>query len=229
MTPQRRDREGAVDSAKEQILSRIEKAIADTGPRMPEDRAREYDSLPRLYRHTGSLDQAARLALFEDRLHDYNAVVYRCAESRIAETIAQALQARTKSGLVIAASLPPAWLPEGFTFQHDESLGYDDLDRCEGVLTGCAAAVAFTGTIILKHGPAEARRALTLIPDYHLCVVRADQVVETLPEGLARLNEFRELPLTTISGPSATSDIEMTRVKGVHGPRTLDVVLVAGQ
>lgn len=226
MTLQNRDRKGAVSSARQEILQRIGRAIADAGPRMPEDRAREYESLPRLYRHEGFLDQVTRLALFEDRLHDYNAVVYRCAESRIAETVAQAIQARAKSGLVIPCSLPPAWLPEGFTFQHDDGLSYDDLDRCDGVLTACAAAIAFTGTIILKHGPGEPRRALTLIPDYHLCVVRAEQVVETLPEGVARLNEFRELPLTTISGPSATSDIEMTRVKGVHGPRTLDVVLV---
>lgn len=215
-------------SAKDEILTRIGRAIVDTGPRMPEDRAREYDALTRMYRTSGMLQESARLDLFEDRLHDYNAVVYRCVSAEIAATIAKALTAREKQGLVIPADLPAAWLPGGFRFVRDEGLSYDELDRAQGVLTGCAVAVAFSGTIILKHGSGEARRALTLVPDYHLCVVRADQVVETLPEGIRRVNQFRTSPLTTISGPSATSDIEMTRVKGVHGPRTLDVVLVNG-
>jgi L-lactate dehydrogenase complex protein LldG len=215
-----------MSSAKEQMLARIAHALADAAPRMAEDRAREYEALPRLYRRSGSMDAAARLSLFEDRLHDYNAVVYRCADADIAATVAKALQARGKRGLVIPPqSVPGPWLPDGFTFVRDENLTYDELDRCEGVLTGCAAAIAFTGTILLKHGPGEARRALTLIPDYHLCVVRAEQVVETVPEGIGRVNAFRTAPITTISGPSATSDIEMTRVKGVHGPRTLDVIL----
>ena len=217
-----------MNSAKHEILARIERALAAGGPRMPEDRARDYETLPRPYRQAGTLDQAARLSLFEDRLHDYNAVVYRCAEPQIAATIAQALTTRGKRGLVIPHGLSQAWLPAGFSFVPDENLSYDELDRSEGALTGCAAAIAFTGTILLAHGAAEGRRALTLIPDYHLCVVRAGQVVETVPEGIRRLNEFRNSPLTTISGPSATSDIEMTRVKGVHGPRTLDVVLVDG-
>jgi len=217
-----------MSSAKEKILARIGRAVADRGPRMPEDRAREYEALPRLYRQIGETELPARLALLEDRLHDYNAVVYRCTEPRIAETIAQALTSRGKPGLVIPTGLPANWLPAGFEFIRDEGFSYHGLDRCEGVLTGCAAAIAFTGTIILRHGPGEPRRALTLIPDYHLCVVRAEQVVQTVPEGLRRVNEFRTSPLTTISGPSATSDIEMTRVKGVHGPRTLDVVLVEG-
>jgi L-lactate dehydrogenase complex protein LldG len=214
--------------AKEEILARIGRAIADGGPCMPEDRAREYDALPRLYRTSGTLDEAIRLDLFEDRLHDYNAVVYRCTAAEIAATVAKALTARERHGLVIPHGFPAAWLPGGFTFTRDEGLSYDELDHCEGVLTSCAVAIAFTGTIVLKHGPGEPRRALTLIPDYHVCVVGADQVVETVPEGIRRVNEFRTSPLTTISGPSATSDIEMTRVKGVHGPRTLDVVLVRG-
>ena len=217
-----------MSSAKEEILARIGRALADAAPRMPEDRAREYERLPRDYRQAGGMNAAARLSLLEDRLHDYNAVVYRCAEPQIAQTVAQALEARAKRALVIPESLLPEWLPEGFTFVRDTGLNYQELDACEGVLTGCAAAIAFTGTIVLKHGPGEARRALTLVPDYHLCVVRAEQVVETVPEGFRRVNPFRTSPLTTISGPSATSDIEMTRVKGVHGPRTLDVVLVGG-
>jgi len=217
-----------MSAAKEEILQRIERALANAGPRMSEDRAREYEALPRLYRQSGEMDSASRLALFEDRLHDYNAVVYRCSAAGIAQTVAHALTAREKHRLIVPAGLSETWRPEGFTFVTDEGLSYAELDRAEGVLTGCAAAVAFTGTIILKHGPGEARRALTLVPDYHLCVVHAEQVVETVPEGLRRVNQFRRSPLTTISGPSATSDIEMTRVKGVHGPRTLDVILVEG-
>lgn len=217
-----------MSSAKEEMLARLRKALADAGHRMPEDRAREYEALPRLYRQIGEMELPVRLALLEERLHDYNAVVYRCAEAQIPETIAQALTSRGKRGLVIPPGLPAAWLPPGFEFRRDDGLSYDELDRSEGVLTGCAAAIAFTGTIVLRHGPGEPRRALTLIPDYHLCVVKAEQVVETVPEGMHRVNESRTSPLTTISGPSATSDIEMTRVKGVHGPRTLDVVLVGG-
>jgi L-lactate dehydrogenase complex protein LldG len=215
-----------MSSAKEEILARIGRALADAGPRMPEDRARDFEALPRLYRMSGALDESARLDLLEHRLHDYNAVVYRCESAGIAATIAKALAAREKKGLIVPEGIPAAWLPDGFAFTRDAGLSYDDLDRSEGVLTGCAVAVAFTGTILLKHGPGEGRRALTLVPDYHLCVIGADQVVETVPEAIRRLNEFRTSPLTTISGPSATSDIEMTRVKGVHGPRTLDVVLV---
>jgi L-lactate dehydrogenase complex protein LldG len=212
-------------SAKAEILARIERALGGDRP-APRDRIRDYESLPRFYRQSGTLAPAARLDLFEDRLRDYNAVVYRCAEPGIAEAVAQAMAARGKRGLVIPIGLPAAWLPAGCAFVRDEGLDYQALDRCEGVLTGCAAAIARTGTVLLKHGPGEARRALTLIPDYHLCVVRAEQVVETVPEGIRRVYPFRGSPLTAISGPSATSDIEMTRVKGVHGPRALDVVLV---
>lgn len=214
-----------MSSAKEEILARVQQALGGGAPEAA-DRLRDYEALPRLYRQSGALDAAARLDLFEDRLHDYNAVVYRCAAPGIAETVAQALAARGKRGLVIPPGLPAAWLPADFEFVTDDGLSYAALDQCEGVLTGCAAAIAFTGTILLKHGPGEARRALTLVPDYHLCVVQADQVVETVPEGIRRIHPFRTLPLTSISGPSATADIEMTRVKGVHGPRTLDVVLV---
>jgi L-lactate dehydrogenase complex protein LldG len=212
-----------MSAAREQILARIRDAKAGA-------KAVEYGAIPRHYRRSGTLDAEGRIALFIDRLHDYNAMVYRTTESGIAQTIAEALRARGKRRLAIPASLPEAWLPPEFEFVRDDiagaGLSYAELDASDGAITGCLAAVAFTGTVILRHGKGEARRALTLIPDYHLCVVRADQLVETLPEGIARVRDFRRSPLTTVSGPSATSDIEMTRVKGVHGPRTLDVVLV---
>jgi L-lactate dehydrogenase complex protein LldG len=108
----------------------------------------------------------------------------------------------------------------------DQNLPYELLDASEGVLTGCAAAIALTGSIILRHTEAEGRRALSLIPDYHLCVVFENQIVETVPEAIDLLSAFPLVPVTTIAGPSATADSEMTRIKGVHGPRTLEVILV---
>ena len=174
-----------------------------------------------------SAEWKAAMELFAARLYDYGTSVYRCTTAQIADAVAQALKARRHTDIVVAQGVPASWLPDGFEFVEDDGLSYAVLDQSNGVLPGCEVAAAFTGTIILRHGPGQPRRAVTLVPDYHLCVVRAQQVVETLPEAIRRVEEFRGAPLTTISGPSATSDIEMTRVKGVHGPRTLDVVLVS--
>jgi L-lactate dehydrogenase complex protein LldG len=127
----------------------------------------------------------------------------------------------------VPLGIPNDWLPHGFLFQRDTGLNYQEIDKSEGVLTGCAVAIALTGTIVLRHSESEGRRALTLVPDYHLCVVHEQQIVETVPEGIAQMSAYAPAPITTISGPSATSDIEMTRIKGVHGPRTLEVILVA--
>ena len=207
--------------ARQEILERIRKAAG--GAR---DRAAEYAAIPREYRREGGMAPEARMELFAARLYEYGASVYRCTAAQIADAVAQALTQRRHTAIVVSHGVPASWLPDGFEFVEDDALSYAALDQSNGVLTGCEAAVAFTGTIILRHGPGQPRRAVTLVPDYHLCVVRAEQVVETLPEAIRRVEEFRAAPLTTISGPSATSDIEMTRVKGVHGPRTLDVVLV---
>lgn len=163
----------------------------------------------------------ANLDQFIERLIDYNATVYRCRESQIPQTIAEALSARNKTRIVVPPGLPGTWLPTGV---RDTGLTHFELDAMEGVLTACTAAISLTGSIILTHSETEGRRAITLIPDYHLCVVHAHQVVETVPEAIRSLPRNRSI--TTIAGPSATADIEMTRVKGVHGPRTLDVVLV---
>jgi L-lactate dehydrogenase complex protein LldG len=181
---------------------------------------------PRGYRQTLHLSTEHRLELFTDRLNDYNATVYTCVESDIPRTIAKALEARGKQSLIIPPAFPAEQLPAGFRFIPDDALDYQILDTSEGALTACTAAIAFTGTIILSHGPHEGRRAISLIPDYHLCIVRAAQLVDTVPQGIRALARFQTHPLTTISGPSATADIEMIRVKGVHGPRTLDVIIV---
>jgi L-lactate dehydrogenase complex protein LldG len=202
-------------SAKSDILRNIREAIGTRAADPP---------IAREYRQAPSLDKEARVQLFIDRLRDYNATVYRTTD--LPTAIAEALQARNKTGLLIPAGFPQDWLPNGFAFSRDNTLDYTVIDQSEGALTACTAAIALTGTIILSHSGHEGRRALTLIPDYHLCIVRTDQLVETVPEGIRALAAHQTRPITTISGPSATADIEMIRVKGVHGPRTLDVIIL---
>jgi L-lactate dehydrogenase complex protein LldG len=177
--------------------------------------------VPRAYRRSGDLDQATRLDLLVDRLLDYKAAVRRCSPTQLVDTLFDALSARGTASVVVPPGL--SWQLPGAVV--DEGLTAADVDEVDGVVTACAVAVAETGTIVLDSSPDQGRRMITLVPDYHLCVVRADQVVQTVPEAVARLDPDR--PLTWISGPSATSDIELNRVEGVHGPRTLEVVLVS--
>ncbi len=208
-------------TARAAILEKIERAAGNNSA----VREAEYAAFPREYRRAGLAGKEDVLCLLAERLHDYDAGVYRCASHEIAQTVASAMVARHKTSLLRPLDLPRDWLPAGFDFPAVDGFGYEEIDRGEGVITGCVAAIAFTGTIILRHSVGDGRRALTLIPDYHLCIVLADQVVETVPEGFVRLRGMETMPITTVSGPSATADIEMNRVKGVHGPRFLDVVL----
>jgi L-lactate dehydrogenase complex protein LldG len=209
-----------MNSARDEILERIRDATGGA----TEGRQAEYAAIPRNYQRAGTLDVAGKLELFVDRLDDYGATVYHAREHDVASCVAEALRAREKASLLVPRDLPRAWFPEGFSFFR-EGPSYHEVDASEGVLTDCAVAIASTGTIVLRHSAGEARRALSLIPDYHLCVVFAAQVVETVSEGIDQMKAFAHIPITTIAGPSATADIEMTRVKGVHGPRTLDVIL----
>jgi L-lactate dehydrogenase complex protein LldG len=126
----------------------------------------------------------------------------------------------------VPVGLEPEWLPGGFEFVVDEGLAAAELDGFDGVMTGATLAIAETGTVVLQSVAGQGRRAVTLVPDYHLCLVRVDDVVETVPEAMERLQATAELATTFVSGPSATADIEMTRIKGVHGPRFLDVILI---
>jgi L-lactate dehydrogenase complex protein LldG len=206
-------------SAREQILARVRTALAPSRGVVP--------SVPRDYRTAdppGPADRAL-LDLLVDRLEDYKATVHRVRPSDLAATVADVTTEWRR--LVVPAGAPADWtgVLDGVEVVHDEpALPVSELDAVDGVLTGCRVAIAETGTIVLDAGPDQGRRALTLVPDRHLCVVHADQVVRGVPAGLARLEPTR--PLTFVSGPSATSDIELERVEGVHGPRTLVVLLV---
>jgi L-lactate dehydrogenase complex protein LldG len=212
-------------NAREEVLARIAAAHrAAPPPDLP------YEEIPRDYRTTSDTSAEALTELLIDRLVDYRALVRECSVDDLAGTIASALTDRGIQTIVAPSGLDSSWTedlsPEVLTegVASDDQLSVAQLETSDGVITGCAVAIAETGTLILDGSPGQGRRVLTLIPDYHLCVVFADQVVADVPEALARLEATR--PLTMISGPSATSDIELNRVEGVHGPRTLEVIIV---
>jgi L-lactate dehydrogenase complex protein LldG len=214
--------EGPMNSARDAIIDRIRDAVG----RDERCAADEYGAIERRYRRDTQLTQAERLELFASRIVHYDGSVQSCSRGDLPETLAAMLVARGKTRVHVPADIDRSWLPPQFEFVADRDASAAELDASEGVLTGCSVAIAMTGTIVLTHGPGEGRRVLTLVPDYHLVVVFVDQIVETVPEAIARVTGLSPALVTTISGPSATSDIEMTRIKGVHGPRTLDVVLV---
>ena len=215
-------------SARDQILARIRAANRAAAGH---DADAAYAALPRRYLRAHHDAAAHDIAgLFAERAADYRAVVERVPEPGLAEAVGRVLAGRAAAvpgPILVPDGLPEPWLaglPHQITLARDEPpLPAAELDRAAGVLTGCAVAVAETGTIILDHGPGQGRRALTLVPDFHLVVVREDQVAADLADAFARLDPAR--PHTLISGPSATSDIELIRVEGVHGPRTLHVLL----
>ena len=199
-------------AAREEILGRIRRALADRPDAAP---------VPRDYRAAHSV--GADVELFAERVSDYRATVHRAQPSDAQTGVGEILRSRGVASLVVPDGFPDDWLPDGIDLLR-EPVTVDQLDGAGGVVTTCAVAVAETGTIVLDAGPGQGARALTLVPDYHLVVVRAEQVVAIVPDAVAALDATR--PLTWISGPSATSDIELDRVEGVHGPRTLDVLLL---
>lgn len=216
--------------AREDILRRVRTALADVKQINAEDVAAEWSSIDRRYTRSGVLPRHDVLDVLEDRLRDYDANVIRARSGGVGAAIAELLSDRGLTRLVVPQGLAEVIeeaLPGGFDFVEDEGLSAQELDGFEGVITASTCAIAETGTIVLQNVSGQGRRAPTLIPDYHLCIVRTEQVVETVPEAMAMLEDTSILATTFFSGPSATADIEMTRIKGVHGPRFLDVILVS--
>lgn len=201
-----------MNEARNEILALTRAAIRDGTP---------SDPVARAFRTTGVLDDPGRVALLAERLIDYGARV----EHTTAGALHDLLDEIVGGGRIgVPRGLPETWRPASSV--EDSGLSAHDLDALDGVVTGCTVAIAETGTLVLSGGEMEGRRALTLVPDVHICVVRTDQIVESVPEAFTALRGREHHPVTFISGPSATSDIELERVEGVHGPRTLVVVIV---
>ncbi len=217
--------EGPAQGAKQAILQRIAQAHAAAPPDAP-----TYAEVARDYRTTSDLDDHELVERLVDRLIDYKALVRRCPAQDLPATIAAALTERKAMRMVVPAGLDPAWLTNTDAdlrvdgTDRDDQLSVAELDDVDGVITTCATAVAETGTLILDGSAGMGRRVITLVPDYHLCIVLPEQICADVPQAISRLTPT--LPLTMISGPSATSDIELNRVEGVHGPRTLEVIIV---
>ncbi|MCI9887148.1 LUD domain-containing protein [Micrococcales bacterium 31B] len=222
-------------TAKEEILARLRLALDEptvkatphsAGAPRPADAPvrREYFGAA----HAAETDctPEQRVEILVDRLEDYKARVHRCEEGEIASVVARVLAAA--GSVVVPEGAPDAWVARlAATVHRDGSTRFtaDQLDAMDAVITGSTLAIAQTGTIILDAGPTQGRRAISLVPDHHVCIVFVSDIVHTVPAGVAAIDITR--PITMISGPSATSDIEFNRVEGVHGPRTLDVVIVA--
>ena len=200
-------------SARDDVLARVRAALADV--------PRDEDPLAPAYRAPASVSGDV-VALFVERVGDYRATVR--AAGDVAATVERVCAQHDARRLGIPRDLPAQWRPGSVALVADDGLAARDLDALDGALTGCALAIAETGTILLDGGERSGRRALTLVPDLHLCVVRRSQVVATVPDAIDALAGARG-PFTFVSGPSATSDIELDRVEGVHGPRRLEVLL----
>ncbi|MBA2391292.1 MAG: LUD domain-containing protein [Ktedonobacteraceae bacterium] len=216
-------------NAKEEILSRIRNALRD----VPADEKPEQMTTERNYHTHTSQSHEEVVQLFVSRLEDYNAGVHRIQKVEISDTVAMLVKEYSLSQLVMPADIPQKWVPDDLLALRDQQnrLTNEQIGESNSVvLTACAVAIAQTGTIVLDGGPLQGRRVLSLLPDYAFCVVREDQIVGLVPEAVAYLNDTvtkQHQPITFISGPSATSDIELSRVVGVHGPRHLDVLLVS--
>ncbi|MFI9648123.1 lactate utilization protein C [Streptomyces sp. NPDC052040] len=212
-------------SSRDLILGRVRRALAD----VPADDTPYERSVPRDYRERhGERTPAQTVELLAENLADYRAVVHRTDTAGLPALLARLLAARGARTAVVPPGLPSHWVTGVEQVPDRAESTARDLDRVDSVVTGCAVAIAETGTLVLDGSPDQGRRRVTLVPDHHICVVRVpEQVVSSVPEALRRLDPRR--PLTWISGPSATSDIELDRVEGVHGPRTLEVVLMSGE
>jgi L-lactate dehydrogenase complex protein LldG len=213
-----------VSAAREEILRRIRDALAD----VPQDEAPDDVGVPREYE---AHDPEATVARFVERLRDYGTVVHEVGADGVSHAVGEACRGRGVARVVVPADLPEAWRPDEVEAVVDRGLDAAQLDGIGAAVTASALAIAETGTIVLDCGRGQGRRLLSLVPDVHVCIVRAEQVVGGVPSAMRRIAAgLRESgrPVTFVSGPSATSDIELSRVEGVHGPRRFDVVLVHG-
>jgi L-lactate dehydrogenase complex protein LldG len=202
-----------VSSAKDDILARVREALGPA-PAVPE--------IPRAYRAAGSLPTEAIVDAFCENVAEYRATVHRVAASDLAAAVRAILAGAERVGV------PPGFPDLGLDVVEDDTLSIAQLDTLDAVVTGSALAIADTGTIVLDSGLKSGRRALTLVPDHHVCIVEAHSVVPSVPDAVAVLSAAASegRPITFVSGPSATSDIELDRVEGVHGPRVLDVIVI---
>ncbi len=217
-----------MSTAKDVILSRTRHALRD----VPEDETPDDVAIERGYRKEGEDSRQEVVDQFAEYVAEYEATVHRVSEDELQRAIEEALKRRGIERLVVPSDLPEGWLPGNVELLEEspgDHLDNDELDGSDGVLTGCALGIAQSGTIVLDSGAAQGRRALTLLPDYHLCVVKEEQIVDLVPEAITLLGDAVKTEgraVTFVSGPSATSDIELERVEGVHGPRTLEVLIV---
>jgi L-lactate dehydrogenase complex protein LldG len=216
----------ASSPSRKQILELIGSATRSADPAQTQA---SYAALPRNYIRHGKLGDEARLELLKGRLREYDAEVVECTPASLPATIASQLAASGRHTFLAPEGLPHEWLISAsksveLNCKIEHNLSHDEIEQADGVVTAAFCGVADSGTIILHHSATEGRRVLTLLPDWHLCILFASQVVETLPEYFDRCKQ--PALVTWISGPSATADIEMTRIKGVHGPRFLHVILV---
>ncbi|MFH8336822.1 lactate utilization protein C [Streptomyces sp. AM6-12] len=213
-------------NSRERILGRVRRALAD----VPADEGPYEEAVPRPYlREHGRRTVEETVDLLAENLTDYRAVVHRTGAQELPVLVARLLAARGSREVLVPAGLPQEWLAATDAQRVADRSGDTPqrLDMAGSVMTGCAVAIAETGTLVLDGSPDQGRRRISLVPDHHICVVKVpEQVVASVPQALERLAPTR--PLTWISGPSATSDIELDRVEGVHGPRTLEVILLDG-
>lgn len=206
-------------STREKILHRV-RSTAQAG-----SAADAYANLQRSYLQSGGMSSDQRVALMAERLREYDAVVTECEPEQLADAVAAQLAASGREIFLAPCRLPQEWMSGRYSWRIDGDLAQAEIEQTDAVVTAASCAIAESGTIVLHHSPSEGRRVLTLLPDWHLCVLFANQIVELLPEYFARCSQPPRLA-TFIAGPSATADIEMTRVKGVHGPRFLHVLIV---
>jgi len=218
-----------MSNAKQEVLNNIRNALEN----VPGKEHAEDNKVSRGYRQKGKLSQRELVKLFIERVSEYKARVSHVNGDQLIGAISESCQRENVENIVIPEGFPQQWIPDAISPMWDrfeKQLSHQELDASDGVVTTCALAVAQTGSIILDAGKGQGRRAVSLLPDYHLCIVKESQIVELVPEGFAYFEEKVKKegpPITFISGPSATSDIELSRVEGVHGPRRLEIIVIS--